>query len=94
MTTGYNCSSLLLLSIHIYFYIKLLANTFLERDIDRTIVNKVLTLFNRLWSHITQDLKSIFRTSDQSTQRNSDRKSYHSCTRDAHAHRILEDIRT
>ena len=94
MTTGDNGHSHVIVSTADYLNIEFIDISLLEFDVNISIIDVSLSLFERGRSEIFQHLQLIFWFSDEGTQRNCDRQANHSRTWDSHTHRILEHVGT
>ena len=94
MTTGDNGRSHIAASTADYLDIEFIDISLLEFDVNISIIDILLPLFERGRSEIFQHLQLIFRFADEGTQRNCDRQTNHSRAWDSHTHRILEHVGT
>ena len=94
MTTGDNGRSHIAASTANNLYIEFIDISLLEFDVNISIIDVSLPLFERGRSEIFQHLQLIFRFADKGTQRNCDRQTNHSRAWDSHTHRILEHVGT
>ena len=76
------------------FDIQFLFDILFQRYVYPLFFNETFPLFHCFRGTIFQYFQLVFRFSDQCSQRNRNGQTYHSCSRNAYAHRIFQDIGT